>query len=45
MGLRPGPIFKKILSELKYAIINGELPNNREEQLARVKELVNAEKC
>ena len=45
MGLRPGPIFKKILSELKYAIINGELSNNREEQLARVKELVNAEKC
>jgi tRNA nucleotidyltransferase (CCA-adding enzyme) len=45
MGLKPGPKFKKILSKLKYAIIDGELPDDREEQLAYVRELVNAEKC
>ncbi|TCK06484.1 CBS domain-containing protein [Phorcysia thermohydrogeniphila] len=44
MGLKPGPVFKKILSKLKYAIIDGELPNDREEQLTRAKELVDAEK-
>jgi len=43
MGLKPGPAFKEILSRLKYEIIDGELPDDREEQLARAKELVNAQ--
>ena len=43
MGLKPGPAFREILSKLKYEVIDGELPDDREEQLARAKELVNAQ--
>ncbi len=42
LGLKPGPVFRKILSEIKYAIIEGKLDReDREEQLAYLKEIVN----
>ncbi len=43
LGLKPGPIFKRILNELKYRIIDAEISEDREEQLQFVKAMVNKE--
>ena len=43
LGLKPGPVFKKILNELKYRIIDAKITEDREEQLRFVKAMVNKE--
>ncbi|WP_456436134.1 CBS domain-containing protein [Thermovibrio ammonificans] len=45
LGLKPGPVFSELLRRVKYAVADGELPpDSREEQLAYLKELVDAVK-
>lgn len=42
LGLKPGPVYKKILNRVKYAILDKEVEKeDREGQLAMVKELLN----
>ena len=44
LGLKPGPVFKKILDRIKCEIIDGKLPkDDYGEQLSRLKEIVNGE--
>jgi tRNA nucleotidyltransferase (CCA-adding enzyme) len=42
LGLAPGPVFKELLDKVKCAIIDGELADDREEQLLYVRKLANA---
>jgi tRNA nucleotidyltransferase (CCA-adding enzyme) len=42
LGLAPGPAFKELLDKVKCAIIDGELEDDREEQLLYVRKLANA---
>ncbi|WP_163327740.1 CBS domain-containing protein [Desulfurobacterium thermolithotrophum] len=43
IGLKPGPIFREILNELKYKIIDKEIPEDKEKQLDFVKFLIKEE--